>query len=246
MVQYVILGIVQGLTEFLPVSSSGHLVILQKIFGLSNDTMALTVVLHIGTVLSLFVFFFKDIIAAFRNRQTLLFIFLVTAATGLIGIAGKKFFEQLFSSVGFVGIALLVTGSVLLLTRRAGGRREKTDVGDALALGVMQGVAILPGISRSGMTISTLLFRKFDPQSAFRLSFLAAIPAIFGAALLEAKNIEISLRANLGNYAVGFIASFLTGLFALWALRLILRNMKFYLFGYYCIVIGIITLVFLR
>jgi undecaprenyl-diphosphatase len=247
MLKYIFLGIVQGLTEFFPVSSSGHLVILQRLLGVTGQELAVSVILHFGTLLALVVFFFKDILALLRDIRSLILIAVVTIITGVIGLTGKDFFEGLFNSPKSVAFCLIITGVVLIRARRfINSRRNVLDIVDALVLGLAQGIAIIPGISRSGITISTLLFRKIDKETAFKFSFLAAIPAIFGAGLLEAKKVGAALQDNSTPLLAGFIASFITGIFALWILRMVLRKAKLHYFGIYCIIIALITLVFIR
>jgi undecaprenyl-diphosphatase len=247
MFKYVILGIVQGLTEFLPVSSSAHLVILQKIFGLSQGALAISIVLHLGTVFALTVFFFKDILGLLRNIKWLLLILIVTVITGVIAISGKDFFESVFSSPRLAAVGLIFTGVILLSTRRFKNKqREMLGLTDALILGAVQGLAIIPGISRSGITISVLLFRGVSWQACFRFSFLAAIPAVLGATLLEARKINFALQADAANLLLGFIFSFFSGLFSLWLLKLVLAKARLDYFGYYCIILAVATLVFLR
>lgn len=247
MLKYIILGVIQGLSEFLPVSSSGHLVIIKNILGISGQEMALYVVLHLGTALSLIIFFFKDILKTLRDKKLLLLIMLVTIITGVIGLLGKDFFERLFSSPKLVALALIITGIILILTQKIREpKRDTVDFKDALFLGIMQGIAIIPGISRSGITISTLLFRKVNRETAFKFSFLASIPAILGANFLEARKIEFALSTGFSNFFAGFLSSLVTGIIALWVLKFILRKAKFHYFGYYCIFIAIITLLFIR
>ncbi|MFA4842394.1 MAG: undecaprenyl-diphosphate phosphatase, partial [Candidatus Omnitrophota bacterium] len=191
MIKYIILGIVQGLTEFFPVSSSGHLAILLRAFGISSGQVAISVILHLGTLLALCIFFFKEILGLYRRPKTLLLIFIVTCITGIIGISGKGFFEELFSNPKFVAFSWIVTGVILILTGKfTQAKRHTVNTKDALILGATQGIAIIPGISRSGITISTLLFRGLDRETSFRFSFLASIPAIVGAAMVEAKDIN--------------------------------------------------------
>lgn len=247
MLKYIILGIIQGLTEFLPVSSSGHLVIMQKVLGISAGGLALSVVLHLGTVLALIIFFFKDILNLARNLKWLSLIIIVTIITGIIGLSGKDFFERLFTSPRIVAISLICTGIILILTRKfMVVKRSEVSFKDAFILGITQGIAIIPGISRSGITISTLIFRKIDQETSFKFSFLASIPAVLGAAILEMKHIRIALKFESMHFLVGFIFSFLTGLLALKLLKIILKQAKLYYFGYYCILIAVITLLFIR
>lgn len=247
MIGYILLGIIQGITEFLPVSSSGHLVIMQKVLGISGQEITLSVVLHLGTICALIIFFFKDILGALRNLRFLFFIIIVTIITGIVGILGKDFFESLFSSAKLVAIALILTGTVLILTKKfMHAKRDILDIQDAIILGLAQAIAIVPGISRSGITISALLFRKIDRETSFKFSFLASIPAILGASLLEAQKIDFALKTDFKNFILGFIFSLLSGLFSLWILKLVLRKAKFHYFGYYCIFIAIITLLFIK
>lgn len=244
MLNYIILGIVQGFTEFFPVSSSGHLVILQKLLGVTGQELVVSIVLHLGTALAVVIFFFKDILKLLRDRKALLLVVIVTIITGIIGVLGKDFFEKLFSLPKMVALAFVFSGIVLILTKFTAGKKDAVGVKDAVILGLSQGVAIVPGISRSGMTISTLLFRGVNPQSSFNFSFIVCLPAILGAAILEAKDIGGVCKVNLINLFVGFTFSLITGLVALRILRLVLRKAKFYYFGYYCIVVAVITLLF--
>ena len=247
MLKYILLGIVQGITEFFPVSSSGHLVIAQKLLGMRGEEVGISVILHLGTCLALIVFFFNDILKLWRNKKTLWLALVVTFITGVIGIGGKDFFESLFSSAEVVALTLLITGTILILTKRfSNGKREKIGIKDALILGLTQGAAIVPGISRSGITISTLLFRGINPGVSFNFSFLASIPAVLGAALLEAKEINLVLKGDAKSLVAGFIFSFLTGLLALTLLKKILQRAKFHYFGYYCIVLAAALVIYLR
>lgn len=247
MLKYIFLGIVQGLTEFLPVSSSGHLVILQNILGIKEGGLALSVILHLGTAFALIIFFFKDILRLLRNIKLLSLILIVSIITGLIGILGKDFFESLFSAPRRVAIALIITGVILIVTKKfMDAKRNNLTIKDALVLGFTQAIAIIPGISRSGITISTLLFRKIDIDTSFKFSFLASIPVIFGAALLEAKKIKFALNTGTVNFFAGFMSSLLGGLIALWLVKIIISRAKLYYFGFYCIFVAVITLLFIK
>lgn len=247
MLKYIILGIIQGITEFLPVSSSWHLVLAQKILNITGQELAVSVFLHLGTSLALVIFFFKDILNAIRNIRLLSFIIIVTIITGIIGILGRDFFEGLFSSTKAVTVALIFTGIILILTKKfMEAKRSVLNIKDAFVLGLAQGSAIIPGISRSGITISTLLFRGMDRQMSFRFSFLVSIPAVLGATLWEVKNISFALKGDFKNLVVGFIFSFLSGILSLGLLKIILRKAKLYYFGYYCIFVAIVTLLFIK
>lgn len=247
MFKYIVLGIVQGLTEFFPVSSSGHLVILQKILDIHKEVIALDIVLHLGTAFALLIFFFKEILTAFRSFKTISKIFITTVITGIIAVAGKDFFESLFSSPKLVASSLIITGIMLISTKKfALGKNKELSILDSVILGIAQGIAVIPGISRSGITISTLLFRKIDAATSFRSSFLVAIPVIFGAALWESKKIGHALEGQMAGFISGFVFSLLTGIFSLWLLKKILYRAKFHYFGYYCIIVAVLTLIFLK
>ncbi len=247
MLKYIILGIVQGITEFFPVSSSGHLVIAQKLLGMRGEEVGISVILHLGTCLALIVFFFNDILKLWRNKKTLWLILVVTFITGVIGIGGKDFFESLFSSARVVALTFFITGTILILTKKfSSGKRELIGIKDAFILGLTQGAAIVPGISRSGITISTLLFRGINPGVSFNFSFLASIPAVLGAALLEAKEINLALKIDFQSLAAGFVFSFLSGLLALALVKKILSKAKFHYFGYYCIIAAVVLAIYLR
>lgn len=247
MIKYILLGIVQGLTEFLPVSSSGHLVILQKILGLRAHEVAISVVLHLGTLLAIIIFFWKDILNLLRDFKRLFLVAVVVIITGAIGILGKDFFEGVFSSPKLVGLAWIFTGLLLISTRRITQfNRDKLTVKDALILGLAQGLAIFPGISRSGITISTLFFRRINRSLAFTFSFLVSIPIILGATILETKKIELIPKSDMLNLGIGFIFSFLTGLAALSFLKIVIDGAKFYYFGYYCLFLAAVTLLFIK
>lgn len=238
---------IQGLTEFFPVSSSGHLVILQRLLGLTENGLAISVILHLGTAAALVVFFFRDLLELLSNLRMLALLFLVTVITSVIGLAGKDFFERLFDSTAYIAGALILTGITLILTRRfMKGERKALNLKDALILGVAQSIAIIPGISRSGSTISALLFRGLKKEEALRISFLAAIPVIFAAALFESRKIDLALKLEWPGMLLGFLASFLSGMIALKILKAVLRRARLYYFGYYCIFIAIITLIFVK
>jgi len=243
----IILGLIQGVTEFLPVSSSGHLAIAQRVLGLSGAEVALSVVLHMGTLLALLVFFFRDLLKVFKNTRLMLLILLVTFITGAAGLIGKKFFEGLFTCPRAIALAWFATGLLLLFTRRfMDGKRKELDIKDASILGFTQAIAIIPGVSRSGITISTLIFRKMDKSASFVLSFIVGLPAIFAAGLLEAKEIGSVFEARPLAIAVGFTASFLSGILALALLKRVMDKALFYYFGYYCILISLVTFVFIH
>jgi len=246
-IKYIIFGIVQGLTEFLPVSSSAHLVFAEKILGPVNNDVAFFVLLHLGTVLALLVFFFKDIIALFKNLKIIGLILLATLITGAIGVLGKDYFESLFSSVGATAWQLIISGVILIIANFfVSGKRKEISLWDSVLFGLAQAVAIIPGISRSGATISILLFRHIDRDTAFTFSFLASIPAVLGAAILEIKDVDLGIKISTLNFSAGFIFSFLSGLLSLYLVKIAIKRAKLHIYGYYCIIVAVLVLIFLR
>lgn len=246
MIKIILLGAIQGLTEFFPVSSSGHLVIAQHYLGITGNLVFLDVLLHIGTILALFVFFFKDILRALKSPKTIGLIAIVTLITGVIGIAFKKTLESLFNSTHATALQVLINGMILLTIPFFKERQRQPGLMDSAVMGVAQGVAIIPGISRSGLTITSLLAIGIKREEAFRFSFIASIPAIIGAFLLEAKDADLAASFPTAALLAGIATAFAFGMLALCGLKKLIDSKKFYLFGYYCICFGIVFLIFLR
>jgi len=242
MIQAIISGIVQGITEFLPVSSSGHLVILHRLFGIEEPQIGFDIFLHMGTLLAIFLVFWRDIVDAVTVKKKMFFLVLLGTFSTLIFILifGKNI-EAAFSNPKLVGAMLIVTGSWLILGSFVRFGTQGASGVKAILIGLAQGVAAIPGISRSGATISTALFLGFEPQSAARFSFLLAIPAILGAFLFKIKSGGAFEGFSI-NYIFGFITACIFGVIALkLLLRMLLKN-RFHLFGVYCIVVGILVL----
>ncbi|OGC11647.1 hypothetical protein A3K48_04020 [candidate division WOR-1 bacterium RIFOXYA12_FULL_52_29] len=249
---YFFLGIIQGLTEFLPVSSSGHLVIFQSVLGV-GENIAFDTVVHLATALALIIYFWSDLwnLLKKENRHLLGMLLLATAITGAIGFTGKDFFESLFSSARMVGFFLLVTGLFILLGEWIGhGRRKITALNwiDAIIIGIAQGVAIVPGISRSGTTISATLGRDFERQAAARFSFLLAIPAILGAGLLQSKAIVKAgtIGIGAGPLVIGFLAALFSGLLAIKFFMTLVQKTSIRAFAYYCFALGLLVIIFIQ
>lgn len=245
--KYIFLGIVQGLTEFLPISSSGHLVIFQTLLGI-KENIAFDAVVHLATALAVAIFFWKDIAGLFTENRKLLWLLLAgTFFTGIIGLAFKDFFESLFSSVRAVGGFLILTGAVILLGEWIGkGKRKLEDMNiwDAVLVGLAQGAAIAPGLSRSGTTISASLARNLDRGLAARFSFLLAIPAILGAGLLQSKAIVKAgtLGSGIWPLVLGFMAALISGWFAIKLFMEMIQRASIRVFAYYCFAIGAVVL----
>jgi len=249
--QATILAIVQGLTEFLPVSSSGHLVILQKFFNLSEPPVLFDVLVHVGTLGAILVYFRKRL-AQILNGLTqkdkeswniLWTIVIGTIPAAIVGLLLQGYIEQIFNSLKLVGLALLVTAGFLFSTQRLKSfNRQQLKWEDALFVGVFQALAILPGISRSGSTIVSGLWRRFDRETAFRFSFFLAIPAILGALSLQIPDLIYSSCAYLGQGVWGMFIAGLVGYGALKILENFLLKAKLWVFGIYCLVVGMLTL----
>ena len=249
MITAIILGIVQGLTEFLPVSSSGHLAILENLFGIT-DAVTLTVFLHFGTLVAIVVYFFRPITDLVKgllkgNKESLSYfikIIIASVPTVIFGILFENWVARVFSNVTMIAILLGITGTIVLLTGVTRKTQKKVGILSAILIGIGQMFAILPGLSRSGMTISAGIFSGVEPERAFRFSFLLSIPAVLGANIFELKN--VSNINNIPQLLVGMVCSFIAGLVDLRILRSTVYK-RFYLFGPYCIIISIIMLLVL-
>ncbi|MCB0393179.1 MAG: undecaprenyl-diphosphate phosphatase [Bdellovibrionales bacterium] len=267
-----ILGIVQGLTEFLPVSSSGHLVLAQSLLGFAKHDLFFDVIVHLASLLSVFTVMrsqintiFSQTVLDLKNRRfglglnTVSIVFVATLPAVFAGLFLKSFFENLFSSLVFVGSAFLFTGVLLYCTRFVAhqsesmaeeiyGEKTLRDLKEkgilrALLVGLAQVIAICPGVSRAGSTISAGMFLGIPNSAAATLSFLMVIPAILGAVILELREVSIE-SVNFILIGSGFIASYFSGVFAL---RLVLRMAqkgKISRFAFYLIPLGIFTLIY--
>ncbi|NLX91260.1 MAG: undecaprenyl-diphosphate phosphatase [Firmicutes bacterium] len=253
-----ILGLLQGFAEFLPISSSGHLVISQHLFGISQPGVTFEVLVHFGTMLSIVTVFWGDLVALIKglanNReQKKLFILLLvgTIATGFVGLVLGSFFKSLFEQPVVTGFMLLITGILVFLISRLsqspGGKTiEKMSYLDGVVTGIFQGIAIIPGISRSGSTILASLFRGLKRQAAIKYSFLLALPAIAGATLLEAIDIfrMPGIPEYLWLYLFAAFMAFLAGILSIKIFIKFLNEGKFYYFSYYCWFAGAFTILY--
>ncbi|MFH0887412.1 MAG: undecaprenyl-diphosphate phosphatase [bacterium] len=260
------LGLIQGLTEFLPVSSSAHLVFIPKMFGFSSS-IPFDVVVHLATALAVIFYFWQDIKEMFKaffvslfeamiNKKTLIksyrdnlpfriscLILLGTIPTGFIGLAFNDLIESWFNSILAVGIFLLITGLILWTAEYLShGKRSITGIQplDALLIGLAQGCAIAPGLSRSGTTISTALLRGFDRKVAAEFSFLMSLPAILGAGLVKSKDI-VSMGvfgSELWPMFFGGLAAFISAYIAIKFFLNIIRKTSIEYFAYYCWLVG--------
>ena len=254
----IILGIIQGLTEFLPVSSSGHLEIAKAILGdesLPKDSLLFTVILHFATALSTIVIFRKDIGVLLRGvfqlkwneeLQFSLKIILSMLPATFIGLFYEEELEQLFGgNIRFVGAMLLVTAVLLLLADLSKKTSKNVTYKDAAIIGISQAIAMLPGISRSGATISTSVMLGNDKSKAARFSFLMVVPLILGKVAKDILGGEITIESsNFTPLLIGFIAAFVSGLFACTLMIKLVKKSKLKYFSVYCAVVGVVAIVF--
>ena len=257
-----ILGIIQGLTEYLPVSSSGHLAIGQALFGLNSgeDNLAFTVLLHIATVLSTIVILWREIVWLFTDlfkfkwnegTKYIVNIIISMIPVGIVGLFFKDKVEEVFGSgLLVVGICLMVTASLLAFSYWAKPRqREHISPWHAFIIGIAQALAVLPGLSRSGSTIATGLLLGNKKEKLAQFSFLMVILPILGEALLDAKDmVEVGVAASLGGISplaalIGFLAAFIVGCLACkWMVDIVKRG-KLIWFALYCAVVGLATII---
>lgn len=254
----IILGIIQGLTEFLPVSSSGHLELGKAILGdesLPKESLLFTVVLHFATALSTIVIFRKDILSLLKGvlkfewNEDLQFVSKIALSmipAVIVGLFFEEQLEQLFGgNILLVGCMLLVTAALLFLADRAKDTSKKVTFSNALIIGISQAIAMLPGISRSGATISTSVLLGNDKTKAARFSFLMVVPLIFGKIAKDVLGGEITYdSANFTSLGAGFIAAFIAGLFACTWMITLVKKSKLSYFAIYCVIVGIAAIVF--
>lgn len=265
----IILGLVQGLTEFLPVSSSGHLAILENLFKIDEDKVLLfAVLLHVGTLISVFIVYWKDIWELILElgftvkdlvkgnglrleerpiRKLGIMILVATVPTMIIGVLFGDLFDKLYTSIIPIGIGLLFTGIILFITEKQGsGKRtiENMNFRNAIFVGIVQGIAICPGVSRSGSTLFASLICKLDRKLAVKFIFLISIPPILGSAILEApaafkQGVDMS---QLGPMFIGILVAAISGLLAIKFMIKIVSDKKLSYFSYYVWVLGILVI----
>jgi undecaprenyl-diphosphatase len=253
----VILGIIQGLTEFLPVSSSGHLELGKAILGdnsVPKESLLFTVVLHFATALSTMVVLRKDIlhiikgVLKFEWNEDLQFISKIALSMTpavIVGVFFEEQLEQLFGgNILLVGCMLLVTALLLFLADKAKNTKKNVSFSNAFIIGISQAIAMLPGISRSGATISTSVLLGNDKTKAARFSFLMVVPLIFGKIAKDILGGELTYdSSSFTSLSIGFIAAFIAGLFACtWMISLVKKSKLSY-FAIYCVVIGLIAII---
>lgn len=261
-IQAILLGLLQGFTEYLPVSSSGHLTIASYLFGVDADSnLTFTVAVHVATVLSTLVVLWKEISWIFKglfrfemNDETryAINIFVSMIPVGIVGVFFKDYVEEIFGSGLFiVGCMLLVTAALLTFSYYARPRqKEKISLKDAFVIGLAQALAVMPGLSRSGSTIATGLLLGDNKAKLAQFSFLMVIPPILGEALLDVIKAAthgaevVAGDISLGALVAGFIAAFISGCFACkWMINIVKKGKLIY-FAIYCAIVGVITIFF--
>jgi undecaprenyl-diphosphatase len=255
-IEAIVLGIIQGLTEFLPVSSSGHLELAKAILGdtsVPQESLTFTVVLHFATALSTLVIFRKEVAVIFKglfqfkwNQETEFSIKIIASMIPavIVGLLFEKELESFFGGqILLVGCMLLVTALLLLLADKAKKTDKKVSYTNAIIIGVSQAIAMLPGISRSGATISTSVLLGVDRSKAARFSFLMVVPLIIGKIAKDLMSGEINFEsAEILPLSAGFLAAFIAGLFACtWMISLVKKSKLSY-FAIYCAVVGVIAI----
>jgi len=237
----ILLGLIQGITEFLPVSSSGHLVLTQRLLGFSQPPIFFDILIHTATLVAVFIYFRKKIVS-YINYENIKNIIIASLPAVFFGLILSPYVESIYNSIPIVGVGLLVTGSFMLYTKNIKGTSSKTiNLNQAIKIGSFQALALFPGISRSGSTIFGGLLSKVDREKAFEFSFILSIPAIIGAMTLQLFSTNINPINAID--IMGFMAALFSGLFAIRILDAITTNNKLFYFGYYCLLVGIGSLV---
>jgi len=244
--QALILGIVQGLTEFLPVSSSGHLALLQNYFNEVN--VGFDVMLHLATLLAILVFFSKDILDLIKGFftfnwkderfRTVIYILLATIPIAFVGYYGKDMIYNIFSNLYVVSLGFFISG-MFLFTASFVKKKKKMNLSNSFVIGLSQALALVPGISRSGATVSTGVLQGIEREKAIKFSFILAIPAMIGANILNFTDIGV---IEVIPFSIGFIAAFVSGLFAIFIFMKWLNLSRFRYFAYYCWILALLTL----
>jgi undecaprenyl-diphosphatase len=260
LLQAIFLGIVQGLTEFLPVSSSGHLVLIQRFMAVQESGICFEVMVHFGSLIAVLAYFFKDLVSMASslvhlrdaapqhkaNHRILLFIIVTTIVTGGIYALLSDAVDAAFESPLFAAMMLAVTGAILFTSDMVKGKTipaEKMGFGRSVIIGLGQSLALLPGISRSGTTIATSVFTGLDRRAAARFSFLISIPAILGAVVTKLPELAALSKLTVINYAAGALAAFISGYMVIaWLINLVAKN-KLKYFAYYCWMLSVVSII---
>jgi len=239
-----LLGIIQGLTEFLPVSSSGHLVLLKHWIGFKGEGVIMEITLHFATLLSIIIFFRKKILD-YATKEKILAIVVGTIPIAILGFMLKDKIEFLFNNYLLVTFALSLTGLVLFISKRAKENKSAVDLKTAFIIGIAQALALTPGISRSGFTVAAALLLGLNREKAFEFSFILAIPALLGAFIINIPDILGVNPEEVLSLLPGTLAAFISGLLALWIFYRLITKKEIYLFSYYLWAVSGVSLLLL-
>lgn len=267
MLRYLFLACLQGLTEFLPISSSGHLVFFQEIIGFEEPLLSFDIILHLATVLAVIVFLrrdlymiFKEWVLAFRKAskgvslkevwseleylRLFIYIFVALIPAILAGLFFHSVIDNMFNSLQVITVSFFVTGTILFLTKGRGDLNKKKQLTfiDSIVIGIAQAIAIIPGISRSGFTISSGIFRGLNNEMAARFSFLLSIPTIAAAAIYKLKDGLGEMSIGKLELSLSFIVAFLSGYLTLLILSKMIAKAKFHYFSFYCWGMGFVCI----
>lgn len=265
--QAIIIGLVQGLTEFLPVSSSAHLIFAQQALGVGDVGLAFDVLMHVGTLVAVIVYFFNDIVNMIKGfllslvdlkngnfmgeikkdpyKKLAWLTILATIPVGVVGVLFNDMIESMFQGLTIPAFLLLVTGCLLYASQRMNSGRidvRNVTIKEALIMGCGQALAVLPGLSRSGTTIAAGLFAGLDKEFAAKFSFILSIPAILGAAVFQLKDLSGG-SVEIGACIAGFVVAVISGYLAISVLLKIVREKSLDIFAYYCWIVGLIVLI---
>lgn len=264
LIKYLVLGLIQGFTEPIPISSSGHLVIIRDLFGVVADGLSFEILVNIWSLIAVLIIYRKDIIRLIQNGllyitkkedsakedfRFIVFLVIATIPTGILGLLFEDVISEELSGVATVGYTLLITGVALWIIRNLRGKKHDGDltVKDAVIIGLAQAVSLIPGISRSGATIVAAMLLGMKQDTALRFSFLLYIPVSLGIAILSVTDIirDPAFDTLMIPYAIAFMASIIASYFALkWFINIMRRgNLKY--FAYYCFIVGFLVILFL-
>ncbi len=258
--QAILLGIIQGVTEFIPVSSSGHLVLANYFIGFELQDITFEILLHVGTLFSVIIYFRKDIarllsalvhyrdksLEKVRHRRVVWFLAVGTIVTGILGFIMKGFVERIFYEPLFTAFMLLITGTIIFISDYIKPKKlemHETGKVKAAIIGIAQAFAILPGISRSGSTIATSMFVGLKREDAARFSFLLSIPAITGATLFELRSFASVQSYHVPGYILGTVAAFIAGYLVIALLLELIRKRRLKIFSFYCWTVAIVVII---
>jgi len=246
--QAILLGLTQGLGEFLPISSSGHLILVRRMMGLEGEFLMFDVMLHVGTLFAIFIVFFRDLLALFKPPfKTIGLIILASIPAVIVGFFANDFIESFFSDGKYLCFFFLATAILMFATEFISARTTETKplgLKTAIFMGLMQGVGVFPGISRSGSTIFGGVAAKTDREEVAKFSFFMSIPIILGSAVLELIKADFA-TVNWVCTVVGMVVSFISGLFAVKLMMLVIKKANYKWFGLYLVVVAVLSFIFL-